>query len=581
MVAVSASHTQPGRVDLVIRAKRTINDQQQNSGLRDLRVFRDGQLVGYMEGSLQDGDFHIDGVQLSQAHSKATFTAYAFSSALIKSATASQDYEYKASTKPTARAFLLQIGENHYQASGCELQFSANDANQLSDILTERLKTRKFEVDAVTLTSTREHPGATKEDIHRALEEVAARATPDDVFLLSFSGHGYSSPQGEFHLLPSDIQGSCSNADASLLKNAISSDELAAWLRPIDAGQMAFILDSCYSAQSVEANGFKPGPMGSRGLGQLAYDKRIRILAASQSDQTAAEDAELGQGQGVLSYVLTQEGLVNGKADWKPEDGKITVAEWLSYAVNAVPQMEPGKATIPGSPGADGRGFSRAYNGRPKARQIPAVFDFSKDDFVLEDVPRGPGSAGVTTNDAPATPARRAGSTAVGADSPSGSVTAQMQPPVASPTSSALPSSSPSMQLPPPDDHTIVATRRLPSARRIATITAPGNGWMSYNLFMIDTRDFTAGGVLDIDIQIDSNSGTDGSFDLFPADVPIPTRGRPIGTLTGRYDIRRGASTRIEYRFAKGQIFALGLEGNWFSPKGATGMVRFSTTVRN
>jgi hypothetical protein len=30
---------------------------------------------------------------------------------------------------------------------------------------------------------------------------------------------------------------------------------------------MTFILDTCYSAKSVEANDFKPGPMGSRGLG--------------------------------------------------------------------------------------------------------------------------------------------------------------------------------------------------------------------------------------------------------------------------------------------------------------------------
>lgn len=49
------------------------------------------------------------------------------------------------------------------------------------------------------------------------------------------------------------------------------------------------MLDSCYSASSVEANDFKPGPMGSRGLGQLSYDKRVRILAASQSDQVAQD----------------------------------------------------------------------------------------------------------------------------------------------------------------------------------------------------------------------------------------------------------------------------------------------------
>jgi hypothetical protein len=33
--------------------------------------------------------------------------------------------------------------------------------------------------------------------------------------------------------------------DAQMLKSAISADELTEWLRPIDAGQMIFILDSC------------------------------------------------------------------------------------------------------------------------------------------------------------------------------------------------------------------------------------------------------------------------------------------------------------------------------------------------
>ncbi len=88
-----------------------------------------------------------------------------------------------------------------------------------------------------------------------------------------------------------------------MLKSATFANELAEWLRWIDAGEMSFVLDSCDSASSVEANHFKPGPMGSRGLGHLAYDKRMRILAASQSNNAARE---------------------SGKADWKPADQKIT-----------------------------------------------------------------------------------------------------------------------------------------------------------------------------------------------------------------------------------------------------------------
>lgn len=129
------------------------------------------------------------------------------------------------------------------------------------------------------------------------------------------------------------------------------------------------------------------------------------------------------------------------------------------------------------------------------------------------------------------------------------------------------------------DEREIVLTHAAPAAQGTTTITAPGMGLEGYSVFLIDTRDFVQGGFLEIQIQIDHHSGTDGSFDLFPAGIPIPTRGRPVGTLTGSYDVRRGTSTQIRYRFARGQVFAFGLEGNWFSPKGATGTVRFQASA--
>lgn len=156
------------------------------------------------------------------------------------------------------------------------------------------------------------------------------------------------------------------------------------------------------------------------------------------------------------------------------------------------------------------------------------------------------------------------------------------------PNSGDLDSSSRSV-IPPPaptpapskfDERTLRLTRTNPSATRMATITAPGNGLQNHNIFHIDTRDFAEGGTLVIDIGISRSSATDGSFDLFPDNVPIPLQGDPTGTLIGSYNVPRGSSTRLEYRFGRGQVFALNLEGNWFSPKGATGPVQFRATVR-
>jgi len=391
IVSASGSKQHSGRADVVVHAASHSNEEGQASGLQDLRLFRDGQLVGYRAGKLNDGDFTFSDIQLPMMANSVTFTAYAFNAERIKSATAEKDYSYDPGPTRKPRAYLVQVGVNHYEAQGCELEGSVNDARALSRVLAEKLKDRGLDVqEPVLLVSDDRHEGATREAIHAALAKIAAQATPDDVFFLSFSGHGFGDKDGQFYILPADIHGSCRDVNAALLKNAISADDLADWLRPIDAGEMTFVLDSCQSASSVEANDFKPGPMGSRGLGQLAYDKRMRILAASQGNQEAKETnllsgADAGASQekmrGLLSYALTDEGLLAGKADWKPVDGKITVGEWLTYAADAVPKgLESGGLQA-------GRGFKVVVKpGTVEAAQTPAVFDFSKkDSLVLEE----------------------------------------------------------------------------------------------------------------------------------------------------------------------------------------------------
>ena len=388
--SVTPSKKMAGRVDVVVHAASHTDDKGVASGLQDLRLFRDGQMVagGYLEGPLKDGNLTFKNVMLKSGAKKVTFTAYAFNSERIKSETASLDYEPPATVAAAAgkpRAYLLQIGVNHVQAEGCELQYSGNDAEKMSAVLKTRLEAQGMAVEPVVLESPTggDAQGASKQKIHAAIAAIAAKATPDDAFFLSFSGHGYASLDGQYYIIPSDLAGSCLHIDKTLLASAISADELAEWLRPLDAGEMAFVLDACHSAESVEAGDFRPGPMGSRGLGQLAYDKRMRILVASQAREVAVEYDQLQQG--LLSYVLTQDGLRRGEADWKPVDHQITVGEWLSYAANAVPKFDVSQAQA-------ARGLrvlgdaSDATSG-----QVPAVFDFSKSDgMVLQRLPGQP-----------------------------------------------------------------------------------------------------------------------------------------------------------------------------------------------
>jgi len=84
-----------GRADVVVSAASHVNEKGQASGLQDLRLFRNGQLVGYREGALNDGDFTFSDVQLPTAAKTVTFTAYAFNSERIKSTTAQKEYAYE------------------------------------------------------------------------------------------------------------------------------------------------------------------------------------------------------------------------------------------------------------------------------------------------------------------------------------------------------------------------------------------------------------------------------------------------------------------------------------------------------
>jgi hypothetical protein len=253
------------------------------------------------------------------------------------------------------------------------LKYAANDARKLSEVVSQKLATTHQFSEVVSIRLVSDEPGqqkageaeATKTHLQEVLDVLAGRgvvdeqlkreipsvekvekAQPEDLVLLAFSSHGYTDPRGVFHIVLADI-GKNHPQDRiteELQKRTLSSDELSGWLREVDAGELVMIVDACHSEATVAYDGFKPGPMGSRGLGQLAYDKGMRILAASKSGQSAIE---LGGNikEGLLTYALVHEGLEQGKA---AEYGQITMSGWLAYGAKEVPNLfSSGKAKRP------------------------------------------------------------------------------------------------------------------------------------------------------------------------------------------------------------------------------------------
>lgn len=347
------------------------------------------------------------------------FTAYAFNSDKVKSATAGP---VKFAVPPAisnvpqkGRAFVVSIGVNASENRAYRLQYAANDARKIQEILGARLKaeTSKYsEVIQIPLISdygsnwaVAEHTarkaiikgvfsllsGNEKEVPPDVLKQIPNREKikavgPEDTLIISYSGHGYTNQSGIFYLLPYDIGKDTRALTAEALRKTISSDELSLWMQDITAAEMIMIIDACQSSAAVQGDGFKPGPLGSRGLGQLAYDKDMKILSATQTNNVALEVGNLQQG--LLSYALIQDGIVSSLADANG-DKQISTVEWLSYAEKRVPQlhqeMRDGKRdfVINGNIIKAGRGrgiqvFSPIKVKRSLNLQQPSLFDFKR-----------------------------------------------------------------------------------------------------------------------------------------------------------------------------------------------------------
>ena len=104
----------------------------------------------------------------------------------------------------------------------------------------------------------------------------------------------------------------------------------------LDADQLLLVIDACNSGQALEATEKRRGPMNTKGLAQLAYEKGMYILTASQSLEVAYESEALKHSY--LTYALVEEGIKGASADLD-RNGEVLLSEWFDYAAGRVPQL--------------------------------------------------------------------------------------------------------------------------------------------------------------------------------------------------------------------------------------------------
>ncbi len=341
--------------------KVSINITNAQAGAQDVRLFRNGSLVKAWRGDALKGheSATLEAV-IPIIAGENQLTAYAFNRDNIKSRDALLNVNGAASLKRAGTAYVLTVGVNAYANQEFNLRYAVPDAEMFgAEISRQQAGLGHFaQTEVVPLLDN----DASKANILLALKRLAGTDTaelsddkpaalrklkpaqPEDAVIIYFSGHGLAVAPG-FYLIPTDLgyagartrDGITANLQ-TILSHSISDRELEDVFEKIDAGQLVLVIDACNSGQALEAEEKRRGPMNSKGLAQLAYEKGMWILTAAESQQVAVAPKKLGHGY--LTYALIEEGVRGARADKEPGDGVVYLREWFDYAAQRVPQMQ-------------------------------------------------------------------------------------------------------------------------------------------------------------------------------------------------------------------------------------------------
>ncbi len=364
-------------------------ENPKGTGAQDVRLFRNGSLVKVWHGDVLKGQPSVAlEEEITVTAGPNRLVAYGFNRDNVKSKDAPLIFNGAETLKRKGTAYIIAVGVNEYANSQYNLKYATADARSFADEM-QRRQTQIGGFERVEVIQLLDRD-ATKANILAALSRLAGavgppslkaspldtlkRAEPEDTVVIYFAGHGTAQSQ-RFYLIPHDLGYTGDRTKlteqglSTMLAHSISDAELETAVEDLDAGHLLLIIDACNSGQALEAEEKRRGPMNSKGLAQLAYEKGMYILTAAQSFQAALEAAQLGHGY--LTYALVEEGLKTPVADSSPKDGLVIAREWLNFATERVPQMQEEKMSQGRGLGLEEITFSE---GEKRSVQRPRVF---------------------------------------------------------------------------------------------------------------------------------------------------------------------------------------------------------------
>lgn len=323
-VAALASTTEQGKAEVFIK----ITDN--GAGVNNLKLFHNGKSIPINRNELkmptgkdQTSTYrHV----ISLVGGNNTITASAINKDKIESDPNSAELFSEHAGK-TSTCYVLTIGINLYKNPRMTLNYAKPDAESFGKMMSDHGTQLYKNLEIHTLYDEE----ATRENILRTLDEMAAKIHQEDVFIFYYAGHG-SMVDDQFFFIPT---GSLRLYDfGSLQKDAIEASLLQDKFKNIQALKQLIVMDACQSGGSVELLATR-GAAEEKAIAQLSRSAGIHVMASAGSEQFATEFAELGHG--LFTYLLIK--ALSGDADGAPKDGKVTIYELKGYLDDQVPEM--------------------------------------------------------------------------------------------------------------------------------------------------------------------------------------------------------------------------------------------------
>ena len=233
------------------------------------------------------------------------------------------------------------VGTSDYEGNTPDLRFAANDASQFSkalDMVSTKMLDSVFIELFVADTGRSSGNWPSKSSLHTAFQEIAAKATSNDILVVFFSGHGTTNVKdGSFYYLTSQFKEENKPDSAEWINYAISSEELISWINDIPILKQVVILDACNSGRIFTELTAREGLSNNQqiALDQLNNRTGTFVLAGAESDQQSFETSNIDHG--FLTYCLL-EGM-KGEA---LNGDLVDVHRLFEYAVEQVPIMTSG-----------------------------------------------------------------------------------------------------------------------------------------------------------------------------------------------------------------------------------------------